>query len=333
MAWGPRRRSPAAGRSPPPRPSRSPAPEPPSSFRHHLSPADSTTDERLEPPEIIPERLGQRVEPRQGVLRPVEPHSIRPRSIRPRSIDTPSGTFDSFALMVSAGTLNRNPVSRACRSSVTKRARRSSSPRNAPRPRCLLSCCRSFVRGRGPLVADELGPEGLHQHRRPGLRHPEEPLDVAPGEELLVEVLELADGIGDGEQPPGLRGHLRASAPRGRRTVWRRLERVRAGDDTPTATRRRLCIGLDGGAGDGCSGSGGGLRLDAGVRRRNRGDLAGCYASGAARAAEGHGELVDVDRQTSRTRPGPTRPRRVFPGAKNPRARLDTPGGPVSIPF
>ena len=46
------------------------------------------------------------------------------------------------------------------------RARLSSSTRNAARPRCFLSCCRSLVRWRvlwlqGALVADELDPEGL----------------------------------------------------------------------------------------------------------------------------------------------------------------------------
>ena len=34
---------------------------------------------------------------------------------------------------------------------------------------------------------------------------PEEPLDVAPGEDP-VELLDLADGVGDGEQPPGFAG-------------------------------------------------------------------------------------------------------------------------------
>ena len=36
----------------------------------------------------------------------------------------------------------------------------------------------------------------------------EEPLDVAPREEWPVDLLELADGVGDAEEPPGLRGHL-----------------------------------------------------------------------------------------------------------------------------
>ena len=59
----------------------------------------------------------------------------------------------------------------------------------------------------GLLVADELGPEGRHEGGGAHLADAEEPLDVAPGEELPVELLELADGVGDGEEPPGLRGH------------------------------------------------------------------------------------------------------------------------------
>ena len=55
-----------------------------------------------------------------------------------------------------------------------------------------MSCCRSFVRGKRPLVADELGPEGLHERGGAHLADAEEPLDVALGEELPVERLELA---------------------------------------------------------------------------------------------------------------------------------------------
>ena len=54
--------------------------------------------------------------------------------------------------------------------------------------------------GQSPLVAGHLGAEHLHQRRRPGLRHAEEPLAVAPGERGPVELLELADVVGDGEQ-------------------------------------------------------------------------------------------------------------------------------------
>ena len=89
----------------------------PWSFRHHFSPTESTTDERLEPPQVVPERLGQRVEPRQGVIRPVEPH-LDPG----RPTDTPSGRSASYALVVSVDTLNRIPVNRTRWSWAIRRA-------------------------------------------------------------------------------------------------------------------------------------------------------------------------------------------------------------------
>ena len=52
-----------------------------------------------------------------------------------------------------------------------------------------------------------LGPEGLHERRRPGSRDAEELLDVAAREQVAVQRLELADGVGDGEEPPGRGGH------------------------------------------------------------------------------------------------------------------------------
>ena len=62
--------------------------------------------------------------------------------------------------------------------------------------------------GQRSLVAGHLGPEGLHEGGGPGGRDAEEPFDVAAGEEGPVELFELADGVGDGEEPPGLGGHL-----------------------------------------------------------------------------------------------------------------------------
>ena len=142
----------------PSRPSRSatprpPAPESPSSFRHHLSPTESTTDERLEPPQVVPERLGQRVEPRQGVLRPVEPH-LDPG----RPTDTPSARSASYALVVSVDTLNRIPVNRAGWSWAIRRASLLLGAERGP-PSVLLELQELSPRER-PLVADELGPEG-----------------------------------------------------------------------------------------------------------------------------------------------------------------------------
>ena len=77
--------------------------------------------------------------------------------------------------------------------------------------------------GQRSLVAGHLGPEGLHERRRPGSRDAEELLDVAAGEEVAVERRELADGVGDGEQPPGRGGH------RGAPCRLHPLRRVRGG--------------------------------------------------------------------------------------------------------
>ena len=65
--------------------------------------------------------------------------------------------------------------------------------------------------GERSLVAGHLGPEGLHERRRPGARDAEEPFEIAAGEEVAVERLELADGVGDGEEPPGRGGHRRSA--------------------------------------------------------------------------------------------------------------------------
>ena len=92
----------------------------------------------------------------------VEPH------LDPPALDRhpPSGRSASFALMVSAGDQARaSPLLDAeC----------------GPAP-VLLELLQELRPEQGPLVADELGPEGLHQRRRPDLRHAEEPFDVAPG--------------------------------------------------------------------------------------------------------------------------------------------------------
>ena len=61
--------------------------------------------------------------------------------------------------------------------------------------------------GQRSLVAGHLGPEGLHERRRPGSRDAEERLEVAAREQIAVQGLELLDGVGDGEQPAGRGGH------------------------------------------------------------------------------------------------------------------------------
>ena len=92
---------------------------------HHLSPAGSTTDERLEPPEVLPERLDQRVEPRQGVLRPIEPYLDPPRSTDTHRAGPPASWSRRAPC---TGTRSAGPARRP-------RARLSSSTRNAAR-RC-----------------------------------------------------------------------------------------------------------------------------------------------------------------------------------------------------
>ena len=69
--------------------------------------------------------------------------------------------------------------------------------------------------GEGADGAGQLGPEGPHQGGRPGARDAEERFEVAAGEEGPVERLELLDGVGEGEEPPGAGGHLTDRSTRG----------------------------------------------------------------------------------------------------------------------
>ena len=54
---------------------------------------------------------------------------------------------------------------------------------------------------------DARRPERPHPLRRPRPRDPEQPLHVAPREQVPVQGLELADGVGDGKEPPGRGRH------------------------------------------------------------------------------------------------------------------------------
>ena len=74
--------------------------------------------------------------------------------------------------------------------------------------------------GEGSDGAGELGPEGPHQGGRPGSRDAEELFKVAAGEEGSVERVELLDGVGDGEEPPGFGWHLTNRSTRGWRGSW-----------------------------------------------------------------------------------------------------------------
>ena len=105
-------------------------------------------------------------------------------------------------------------MSRAWRIAVTTRSRRVASPRKAARRPVPSELAQELCSRERSLVAGEFGPEGLHERRRPGSRDAEELLDVAAREELAVELFELADGVGEGEQPAGRGGHGATRRPR-----------------------------------------------------------------------------------------------------------------------
>ena len=74
--------------------------------------------------------------------------------------------------------------------------------------------------GEGADGAGALGPEGPHQGGRPGARDAEERFEVAAGEQRPVERVELRDGVGEGEEPPGSSGHRTDRTTRGGRGGW-----------------------------------------------------------------------------------------------------------------
>ena len=129
--------SPPRPMSPPqPRPRRPPASRPPAPRRSVISspPLPPTSPSPLPSTSLSSRRSGSRAHApsRRAVSRRPPPRRTAPRSARVRPTP-PIGQVCSFALMVSAGTLNRTPVSRACWSSATKHAA-SLPPRHGTRP-------------------------------------------------------------------------------------------------------------------------------------------------------------------------------------------------------
>ena len=59
----------------------------------------------------------------------------------------------------------------------------------------------------GQQVPGPAGAEGRHQGDGADLRDAEEPFEIAASEEVAVDLFELADGVGEGEQPAGRGGH------------------------------------------------------------------------------------------------------------------------------
>ena len=148
---------PCPSRPPAPRP---PAPEPPSSFRHHLSPtADSPVDERLEPLVVVPERVGQRVELLQRMLRPAEPHlDPVPFDGDPLGAGSPASRRGS-----------RRAASRGSRRGPTRRP----PPREYVRTRRRLSDAGGGARGPPRSTgAGASNPRCGFRSRRPGRRTP-----------------------------------------------------------------------------------------------------------------------------------------------------------------
>ena len=139
---------------------------------------------------------------------------VKRTSIRSRRTETPAGRRASRPWRASTGTGTRIPVRRAWRSSVSTRSRRASSPRKVA---CFWSrpeLAEERGAGEGADGAGALGPEGPHQGGRPGARDAEERFEVAAGEQGPVERVELRDGVGEGEEPPGVRtGTLRTGQP------------------------------------------------------------------------------------------------------------------------
>ena len=104
-----------------------------------------------------------------------------------------------------------------------RRLWRGASPRTAARVRGRRSWRRSAARGRVSRCPVRPAPNAVISCVGAHLRDAEELLDVAAGEPLAVQRRELADGVGDGEQPPGRGGH------RGVPCRLQPLQRVRGG--------------------------------------------------------------------------------------------------------
>ena len=119
----------------------------------------------------------------------------------------------------------------------------------------------------------------------------------AQGVEAAAHGPSVANGVGDGEEPPGLRGHRRGSQ--------RQVAAVPAGDGVNAFARvtvdrestRRLTHVLPRLTGSTCSVPAlvSSLRLDAG----GRGDPTASSLAMTPAAPEGRGELVDVGRRAS----------------------------------
>ena len=159
-------------------------------------------DERLELLVVVRQRLGQREEPPDGVLRPAEAH------LDPAGLDRHAFGQAGQARLER---LDRNRHPDPGEPGLADRgddpvAARLLTAEGGP---CPVPSELAQERGarEGQQVPSPAGAEGRHQGDGADLRDAEEPFEIAAGEEVAVERFELADGVGDGEQPAGLGGH------------------------------------------------------------------------------------------------------------------------------
>ena len=163
----------------------------------HLSPAD----ERLEPLVVVRQRLGEREEPPDGVLRAAEAH------LDPAGLDRHAcGQAGQARLEHLAGHRDPDPgePGLADRGDDPVAARRLAAE-GGPCP-VFPQLAQELCSRERSLVAGELGAEVAHERRGAGPGDAEERLEVAAREQIAVQGLELLDGVGDGEEPPGRGG-------------------------------------------------------------------------------------------------------------------------------
>ena len=186
--------------------------------RSPAAPGVSLLDERLELLVVVRQRLGEREEPPDGVLRAAEAH------LDPAGLDRHALGQAREARLER---LNRHRDPDPGEPRLAERGHQARAPLLLAAERGPLPVRPQLPQERGPPKdtrrPDELRPERPHQLRRPRPRHPEQPLHVAPREQVPVQGLELPDGVGDGEEPPGRGGH------RGAPCRLQPLRRVRLG--------------------------------------------------------------------------------------------------------
>ena len=159
-------------------------------------------DERLELLVVVRQRLGEREEPPDGVLRAAEAH------LDPAGLDRHAlGQAGKARLERLDGHRDPDPgePGLADRGDDPVAARLlAAEGGQCPMPSELAQ---ELGARQGQQVPGPAGAEVRHQGGGADLRDAEEPFEIAADEEVAVERFELADGVGDGEQPAGLGRH------------------------------------------------------------------------------------------------------------------------------